>query len=194
MHKTEKDKRGWGPTGVYSSAKGYRLLQSHRDISLPTRFWMEVWDPLALPTVNFFFWILMHKKVLTGENLLKRKIAGPHRCSLCKEAMETMDHLFVDCSFANKVWALILQGLKAEIPTKISIVDLFLSWKYCYPLSSLNSLWPRIWIIVPKFVCWKLWLARNEQIFNNVAWTPNTVATKAKRPSPGNFELPKTQR
>ncbi|MCY6488033.1 hypothetical protein, partial [Actinobacillus pleuropneumoniae] len=32
----------------------------------------------------------------------------------------------------------------------------------------------------PKFVCWKLWLAKNEQIFNNVVWTPNTVAAKAK--------------
>jgi hypothetical protein len=29
-------------------------------------------------------------------------------------------------------------------------------------------------------VCWKLWLARNEQIFNNIAWTPNMVAVKAK--------------
>eukprot|EP00253_Pinus_taeda_P022763 PITA_22763 len=180
VHKTEKDKWGWGPTGVYSSAKGYELLQSHRDRSLPARFWMEVWDPLALPKVNLFFWILMHKKILTGENLLKRKIAGLYRCSLCKEAMETMDHLFVDCSFANKVWTLILQGLKAAIPTKISFVDLFLSWKYHYPLSSLNSSWARIWITIPKFVCWKLLLARNEQIFNNVAWTPNTVTTKAK--------------
>ena len=71
------------------------------------------------------------------------------------------EHLFVDCSFANKVWTLILQGLKAIIPTKILVVDLFLSWKDRYPLSSLNSSWARIWITIPKFVCWKLWLARN---------------------------------
>lgn len=59
VHKTEKDKwgwgRGWGPIGVYSSTKGYELLQSHTDRSLLARFWMEVWDPLALPKVNFFF-------------------------------------------------------------------------------------------------------------------------------------------
>lgn len=91
-----------------------------------------------------------------------------------------MNHLFVDCSFANKVWTLILRGLKAENPTKILVVDLFLSWKDRYPLSSLNSSWAKIWITIPKFVCWKLWLAKNEQIFNNVVWTPNTVVAKEK--------------
>ena len=27
VHKTEKDNWGWGPTGTYSAAKGYALLQ-----------------------------------------------------------------------------------------------------------------------------------------------------------------------
>jgi hypothetical protein len=29
-------------------------------------------------------------------------------------------------------------------------------------------------------MCWKLWLARNEQIFNNTEWTPQMVAAKEK--------------
>jgi hypothetical protein len=80
---------------------------------------------MAIPKVNFFFWTLMHKNILTGENLLKRNIAGPHRCSLCREAMETSDHLFVDYHFTNKVWQLILHGLKVTAPNNISVVDLF---------------------------------------------------------------------
>jgi hypothetical protein len=122
----------------------------------------------------------MHKKVLTGENLMKRNIAGPHRCSLCKEAMETSNHLFVDCQFANKVWSLTLHGLNVVVPSNISVVDLFTNWKDRYPLLSMKTLWARIWISIPKYVCWKLWLARNEQIFNNIAWTPSMVAVKEK--------------
>jgi ribonuclease HI len=129
---------------------------------------------------KFFFWTLMHKKILTGENLMKRNIAGPHRCALCKEAMETSDHLFVDCQFANKVWLLTLHGLKVAAPSNISVVDLFTTWKDCYPSLSMKTLWARVWISIPKYVCWKLWLARNEQIFNNTAWTPSMVAAKAK--------------
>jgi hypothetical protein len=104
VHKTKKDNCGWRPTGTYSAAKGYALLQQQKDKPLPARFWLEVCDSTAIPKVNFFFWTLMQKKILTGENLMKINIAGRHRCSLCKEAMETSDHLFVDCHFANKVW------------------------------------------------------------------------------------------
>ena len=103
VHMNKKDKWGWGPTGSYSTAKGYAMLQCQKDRPPPAKIWKDVWDSTALPKVNFFFWTLMHKKVLTGENLMKRNIAGPHRCALCKEAMETSDHLFVDCKFANKV-------------------------------------------------------------------------------------------
>jgi hypothetical protein len=94
--------------------------------------------------------------------------------------METSDHLFVGCHFANKVWQLVLHGLKVAAPTNISVVDLFTTWKDSYPSLSLKTIWARIWISIPKYVCWKLWLARNEQIFNNTEWTPNMVAAKEK--------------
>jgi hypothetical protein len=130
VHKTEKDNWGWRSTGTYSAAKGYALLQLQKDIPHPTRFWMEVWDSMAIPKVNFFFW--------TDKNLMKRNIVGPHRCSLCKEATETSDHLFVDCHFANKFWILILHVLNVTAPNNISVVDLFINWKECYPSFSLN--------------------------------------------------------
>jgi hypothetical protein len=59
-------------------------------------------------------------------------------------------------------------------------VELFSGWKDRYPSLSLKTLWARIWISIPKFVCWKLWLARNEKIFNNTEWTPQMVAVKEK--------------
>jgi ribonuclease HI len=43
-----------------------------------------------------------------------------------------------------------------------------------------KSLWNRIWSSIPKFICWKIWLARNDLIFNNTTHTPQTVAAKAK--------------
>ena len=35
-------------------------------------FWKIVWNSPSIPKVNFFTWILMHKKALTGDNLSKR--------------------------------------------------------------------------------------------------------------------------
>jgi hypothetical protein len=55
MHKTGKDTWGWGPTRIYTAARGYALLQQQQNRPLPTRFWLEVWDLMAIPKVNFFF-------------------------------------------------------------------------------------------------------------------------------------------
>jgi hypothetical protein len=87
----------------------------------------------------------MHKKVLTGENLVKRGVIGPHRCSMCCNALETMDHLFVDCPFAQEVWKISLQGLNVTVPKQITVVTLFSSWKACYPHEVQSS---SIWKII----------------------------------------------
>jgi hypothetical protein len=59
----------------------------------------------------------MHKKTLTGENLIKRGIVGPHRCPLCCSTIETMDHLFVDCPFSQEAWKITLSGLNVTTPS-----------------------------------------------------------------------------
>lgn len=43
-----------------------------------------------------------------------------------------------------------------------------------------NSTWTKIWNAIPKYICWGIWLARNEAIFNNRLQSTNTVTAKAK--------------
>lgn len=38
-----------------------------------------------------------------------------------------------------------------------------------------------MWIAAPKYVCWKLWLSRNETVFNQKEITVETVAEQAKK-------------
>ena len=55
VHMNEKYKWGWGPTGSYSTAKGYAMLQCQKDKPSPAKIWKDVWDSTAIPKVNFFF-------------------------------------------------------------------------------------------------------------------------------------------
>jgi hypothetical protein len=55
VNRTMKDRWGWGQTGVYTTAAGYRALQTSRNSSQTPTFWERVWDQLAIPKVNFFF-------------------------------------------------------------------------------------------------------------------------------------------
>jgi hypothetical protein len=119
VHLLLSDKWGWGKTGFYTAAQGFISLQSPQALIESTTLWKQVWDPLGLPKINFFCWVLMHRKVLTGENLAKRGIIGPHRCSMCCNALEMMDHLFVDCPFAQEVWKISLQDLNVRVPNRL---------------------------------------------------------------------------
>jgi exonuclease III len=116
VNRKTKDSWGWGRSGIYTVSEAYNALQPDRNCSKSPDFWRKVWDPLALPKVNFFFWTLVHNKLLTGDNLEKRSIAGPHRCELCRSSTETAKHLFMDCKFATEVWSLLLQDLKISVP------------------------------------------------------------------------------
>jgi hypothetical protein len=87
----------------------------------------------------------MHMKILTCENIAKIGFIGPHRCPMCFHALEMMDHLFLDCPFAQDVWKISLQGLNARALRHISVVDLFSSWKAHYPQEIQSSpTWRRI--------------------------------------------------
>jgi len=58
----------------------------------------------------------MHRRVLTGDNLVKRRIIGPHRFPLNFSAQETIEHLFIECPFTQEVWSQAMLGLNAQIP------------------------------------------------------------------------------
>lgn len=181
IHQNLKDKQGWGNKGKYSTRLGYRRLQKDQDPVRSKALWKFVWDNLGLPKVNFFTWPLAHRKILTGENLIKRGIVGPHRCPLCCQAEETIYHLFIECNFAKHTWSLMLATLEVPPPHLQKIPQVFTSWKRRYP-SSLNGKQGRkkIWLALPKFTCWKIWIARNQCIFQDVRPTPIQTTGKAK--------------
>ena len=60
-------------------------------------------------------------------------------------------------------------------------VILFKNWQSRYPFSlSISHEWRQIWQAMPKFIWWKIWLARNDLIFYNKISKPEIVASKAK--------------
>ena len=107
---------------------------------------------------------------------------GPYRCCLCLQAIETSTHIFVGCVFAQKVWAHFLRGLPYSCaPLNFEPVIIFKNWQSRYhgALPSSHA-WRKIWQAIPKFIWWKIWLDRNDLIFNSKNLKPEIVASKAK--------------
>eukprot|EP00253_Pinus_taeda_P023884 PITA_23884 len=121
------------------------------------------------------------KPLLLNAAPIHRNIADRWGCAKCKNSGETAPHLFIDCVYAKEVWTLTLLGLPTSPPQHSSIADLFSEWHKFYPHSiPKKSLWHLIWLSIPKFVCWEIWLAWNELIFNNSSRSPAKSASIAK--------------
>lgn len=98
----ENDKLRWGLKGNEDfSLKEARSIIEREEKPEIVPWSDKVWDNLQWPKIKTFLWLLMQKKTLTWENLLKKGFRGPSRCPMCMDATETMNHLFNSYEWAN---------------------------------------------------------------------------------------------
>eukprot|EP00253_Pinus_taeda_P036193 PITA_36193 len=98
----ENDKLRWGPKGhgEFSLKEARSIIEREEQPDIMP--WADkVWDSFQWPKIRTFLWLLMQKKTLTWENLLKKGFRGPSRCRMCLKEEETMNHLFNSCDWAS---------------------------------------------------------------------------------------------
>lgn len=75
INKEDQDEFVWDPSeGNYTVKSGYNYLQnynSHDDWNL----WKAVWKNECLPKIKFFIWSLLKGKIITVENLKKKRLS-----------------------------------------------------------------------------------------------------------------------
>eukprot|EP00253_Pinus_taeda_P003964 PITA_03964 len=99
------DEFRWDLSGtIYTIKAAYHQICINEYPMAIWAHWRLVWKAKTLPKIKFVLWILLGGKVLTVENLRKRGIIGPSHCPNCQNEEETIQHLFIDCSFASACW------------------------------------------------------------------------------------------
>ena len=63
-----------------------------------------VWKLHIPPRIHVFLWLLANDKLLTRDNLSKRKKIDDLTCIFCSEP-ESIHHLFCDCVVARAIWS-----------------------------------------------------------------------------------------
>lgn len=182
LHSRKKDRRGWGDRSArYSVAQAYAQLNSTPNVPPDPALWKAIWEITSLPKIDFFCWILCHRKILTEDKLQRRGYYGPSRCSLCQESKENATHLVLNCNFSIQVWRELMDDWnpRFEIPTTITC--LFATWKNSYPgPSPKNKLIKAAWSSLLKICCWQIWLERNGRVFRSIQHNAKKVAAKVK--------------
>ncbi|XP_068340019.1 uncharacterized protein [Pyrus communis] len=168
--------------GCYSVKSGYRWLQSRsmavRDKrrpsvrGVPKALWKGIWKLEVPPKLRHFLWLTVHNCLPTRDALFRRRASQVSTCPICCCHDETIEHIFLSCSWVVPIWFGGALGYKVD---RLSLPD-WLDWilavfspNFCI---SGDSNWRRSYIV---FTCWCIWKARCDFVFNGVSINPSKV-------------------
>jgi zinc-binding in reverse transcriptase len=63
----------------------------------------RIWEIKAPPRVQIFVWLTMRNKILTIDNLVKRGWVITNMCYLCRANLESVQHIFNECTFSSQL-------------------------------------------------------------------------------------------
>ena len=102
-------------------------------------------------------------KALTIDNLRKCGLIIQNWCCLCQRDGESVDHLFLHCSMASDMWAMVFGMFGVQWVMPKSIMDLFSCWMGWFRRHDSVL----VWKMIPHCLIWCLWRERNARHFED---------------------------
>ncbi|KAK1323554.1 hypothetical protein QJS10_CPA02g01013 [Acorus calamus] len=130
---------GTGPgvliwTGAKFGSPSYRTAWEYvRKKGAPTPWSMSIWHRIQPPRQSFLCWQAALDRLPTLQHLLSRQLVASDICVLCSRGSESVEHLFIHCSYSAYVWGAITKSMGVSRARHPSLPDHFI-W-----LSSLGS-------------------------------------------------------
>jgi hypothetical protein len=145
----------WGSVS-YAPAKYYRFLFA----LLPSDATIKaIWKSKMFPKLKVFIWLMFHDRLNTRDMISRRHwhLDSGYVCALCEsQSIETRDHLFFECSFAQECWSII--GIHWEMTQPIS----------ARILAALQHFDGPCFMEIIACAAWNIWKIRNEWIMQGV--------------------------
>jgi hypothetical protein len=118
--------------GVYSVASAYKLQFLGLVLSDMNALVWKVW---ATPKAKNNTWLALQNRLWTADRFENCGWPNCGLCPLCKQILETNDHLFVACCFTTRIWELVKEwlGLRDIHPREWAGLDI----KECWSLDGL---------------------------------------------------------
>jgi hypothetical protein len=176
-----QDQLMWPHTkqGSYTVKSGYNLLAQWHNMDSPSststannnKFWKKLWSLPTIPRHKALIWRIIQRAIPVRSELNRRGISCPIVCPRCFQQEETIDHTFMHCPRANKIWF----GSKLGIHFNRSH-DSFTDWL----IYAISNLCPED-IIYLAAITYSIWFARNQHIYELKDTPDLTVIEKASK-------------
>ncbi|XP_074305841.1 uncharacterized protein LOC141641063 [Silene latifolia] len=92
--------------GKYTVTAGYRWLQGSQT---KAQWALVVWNRLNVPKHSFIAWLFAKERLLTKDRLRAFGLPIDGICDLCAMHTEDHNHLFYQCAFSIRCWAILRQ-------------------------------------------------------------------------------------
>jgi hypothetical protein len=156
-----EDQLWWSPShkGKFDVRSFYKALTCKEAIHFP---WKSIWRTKVPLKVVFFAWMAVQGKILTLDNLRKKRVIVIDRCCMCKMNGEWVDHLLLHCEVARALWNAIFSRFSLSWVMPLRVVDLFACW-----WTGCRSRSAAVWKMVPCCLLWCLWREHNDRQFED---------------------------
>ncbi|XP_028114886.1 uncharacterized protein LOC114312789 [Camellia sinensis] len=123
------------------------------------RFWKGVWHLKIPHKIKGFTWKACLNIIPTRDQLWQRRVPIELGCDCCDEAVETLMHCVKECDVAQQVWA------ASPLPF---VTDIRVGYNFYHWVVEVAKQVDEAGLGLFFALCWGLWFARNQAIFNNV--------------------------
>lgn len=145
------------PLGIYSVRSFYNMI-NWGGVSTP--LWKKFWK-IVVPNIYLVFvWLAFNNKVLTWDNLNKRRVVENLNCLFCNEN-ESVHHLFFECVVAKQIWIDVVEVFGFNIPK--NMIELSSFWEINNKKTVIN--------IACVAAIWGIWIMHNDICFQGISWT-----------------------
>ena len=160
---TQEDSITWKGKKEYSAKILQHLLNMEMEVEVD-RMVCSVWMKLVPPKVEFFMWLALLGKLNTKEMLYKKGLLSANQtsCTFCGSHLESLDHVLLHCPFSWRVWNSIADDLGQKLVSHSTFKQFY---NACLSVQWRSKGLKKIWVSTLFAVSWRLWMVRNELIF-----------------------------
>ncbi|XP_015057495.1 uncharacterized protein LOC107003703 [Solanum pennellii] len=125
---------------------------------------MEVSHVSARPKAYFTLWIMLNRKLATVDRLAKWGMLHNKACVLCKSADESIEHIFIECHYARKVWERLLYWIDNHSRCPMTWSQ-FIQWSIQHGKGKTTS--AQLFKSTLAEGVYELWNERNKRLFED---------------------------
>ncbi|CAI0374065.1 unnamed protein product [Linum tenue] len=151
----------------------YDLTRDDGDEAQHNPTWKAVWRIPGPQRTKTLFWLVLHDRLLTNAERLRRHLANSDQCTICGGGPKTFIHVMRDCAYARDVWSHFL----ADEPDRVLFQTDIPRWGFHYLMDQS----PVVDASTFALVCWQLWQNRNTWVFEKRLVAPMQLAGRIKQ-------------